>query len=94
MCTPCPPWPPPRLMTGTGRVPARYSVTSWVVTSVMMEKHPASTKAIASSTSSLARSAVLPWAKKPPSWAMRMGVMPIWPCTGTPALTIASTFGA
>jgi hypothetical protein len=53
-----------------------------------MEKHPASTMALASSTSSAARSAVFPWALKPPSWATRIAVMPMRPMTGMPARTI------
>ena len=88
MCTPSPLLPAPRLTTGTGSVSARYSQTSEVVTSQRIEKHPASTIARASSISSCARSAVLPWALKPPSWATRMGVMPMWPMTGMPARTM------
>src|SRR5258708_4052290 len=64
MCTPCAQLPAPRLITGTGSICARYSATSEVVTSQRIEKQPASTKAFASSTSSFARCAVLPWATK------------------------------
>ena len=85
MCTPWAQLPAPRLMTGTGSVCARYSATSDVVTSHRIEKQPASTKALASSTISLARLAVFPCATKPPSCGMRIGVMPIWPWTGMPA---------
>src|SRR3990170_53369 len=73
MCTPWARLPAPSDTTGTGSVCARYSHTSEVVTSHMIEKQPASTMAQASSTSSFARSAVLPCAKKPPSWGMRIG---------------------
>ena len=92
MCTPWARLPAPSETTGTGSVAARYSHTSEVVTSHMIEKQPASTIAQASSMSSFARSAVLPCAKKPPSCGMRIGVMPMWPCTGMPALTIASMY--
>ncbi len=92
MWTPSALLPAPREITGTGSVSARYWATSSVVTSHRIEKQPASTIAHASSTSSLARSAVLPCAMNPPSCGIRIGVTPMWPCTGMPAFTMASMF--
>ena len=60
MWTPSAQLPAPKLITGTGRISAKYSATSDVVTSQSIEKQPASYIALASSINSLARSAVLP----------------------------------